>query len=72
MFDSFTFEGPNGVHQCLILELLGASMSSMSENYETNRLPSGLAWDVARQAVQAISYMHDMGIVHGGQLNLPS
>lgn len=68
MLDSFTFEGPNGVHQCLILELLGASMSSMFENYETNRLPSGLAWDVARQVVQATSYMHDMGIVHGGRL----
>ncbi|KAL1582020.1 hypothetical protein WHR41_09422 [Cladosporium halotolerans] len=65
MLDSFTFEGPNGVHQCLILELLGASMSSMFEKYETNRLPSGLAWDVARQVVQATSYMHDMGIVHG-------
>ena len=70
IFDSFTFEGSNGVHQCLVLELLGASMSSMSENYATNRLPGRVAWNVARQVAQATSYMHEMGIVHGGKLSL--
>ena len=70
LFGSFTFEGPNGVHQCLVLELLGASMSSVSENYATNRLPGRVAWNVARQVTQATSYMHEMGIVHGGKLSL--
>jgi serine/threonine protein kinase len=70
IFDSFSFEGPNGVHQCLVLELLGASMSSVSENYATNRLPGRVAWNVAKQVAQAISYMHEMGIVHGGKLSL--
>ena len=69
IFDSFTFEGPNGMHQCLVLELLGAFMSSISENYATDRLPGSIAWNVARQVAQATSYMHEMGIVHGGKLS---
>lgn len=70
IFDAFTFEGTNGVHQCLVLELLGASMSSIFENNATNRLPGNVAWKVARQVAQAISYMHEMGVVHGGKLSL--
>jgi 3-hydroxy-3-methylglutaryl CoA synthase len=70
IFDTFTFEGPNGVHQCLVLELLGASMASISVNYAANRLPGNVAWKVARQVAPAIFYMHEVGIVYGGKLSL--
>ncbi|WPH01959.1 Hypothetical protein R9X50_00481300 [Acrodontium crateriforme] len=65
LFDHFELYGPNGVHHCLVLELLGAAATSVAENFATSRLPGRLAWDVARQVVQAVAYMHGVDVVHG-------
>ncbi|KAM0696774.1 hypothetical protein Q7P36_004023 [Cladosporium allicinum] len=65
LFDCFEIQGPNGVHQCLVMELLGPSMASLAESYAANRLPGDIACKVARQVVQAVAYMHRMGVVHG-------
>jgi serine/threonine-protein kinase SRPK3 len=70
VFDCFEVHGPNGVHQCLVMELLGPSMASLAESYAANRLPGAMAWKVARQVVQAIAYVHRMGVVHGGLLSV--
>jgi hypothetical protein len=66
LFDTFEVQGPNGVHQCLVMELLGPSMALLAESYTANRLPGDVAWKVAGQVVQAIAYIHRVGIVHGG------
>lgn len=66
LFDSFELYGPNGVHQCLVTEVLGPSMASLAESYTTNRLPGDVAWKVCRQVMQAVAYVHRMGVVHGG------
>jgi serine/threonine-protein kinase SRPK3 len=66
LFDSCEVRGPNGVHQCLVMELLGSSMASLAESYTANRLPGSVAWKVCRQVVQAVAYVHRMGVVHGG------
>jgi serine/threonine-protein kinase SRPK3 len=66
LFDCFEVQGPNGVHQCLVMELLGPSMASLAESYAANRLPGSMSWQFAGQVVQAIAYIHRVGIVHGG------
>ena len=66
LFDCFEVQGPNGVHQCLVMELLGPSMASLAESIAANRLPGDIACKVARQVVQAVAYMHRMRVVHGG------
>ena len=66
LFDLFELHGPNGVHQCLVMELLGQSMASLAEGFATYRLPEDVALQVSNQVIQAIAYVHRMGIVHGG------
>ena len=66
LFDSFELHGSNGVHQCLVMELLGQSMASLAGVFATNRLPGDVALEVSNQVIQAIAYVHGMGIVHGG------
>lgn len=65
LLDSFDLNGPNGVHQCLVMESLGPSMASLAESHEANRLLGVAAWEVSKQVVRAIAFVHRMGIVHG-------
>ena len=70
LFDHFYHEGPNGAHLCLVLELLGPSISSKAESYSTNRLPGDIAWEASKQIIEGLAYIHALGIVHGGQFNI--
>ena len=70
LLDHFRHEGPNGVHLCLVLELLGPSIFSKAESYSSNRLPGDIAWEASKQIVHGLTYIHALGIVHGGQLNI--
>lgn len=68
LFDSFELHGPNGAHQCLVMELLGQPMASLAESFATNRLPGHIAWKVIKRIVQATAYVHRMGVIHGGEI----
>lgn len=51
MLGNFTMKGPNGTHGCLVLELLGSSVSDAVEYfYKDERLPATLAKSAAYQA----------------------
>ena len=66
----FTENGPNGSHLCLVSELAGPSILSMSNSpgrvIGSRRLRSDLARKVAKQVVDAVELMHTAGFVHGG------
>lgn len=67
--DRFELDGPNGTHECLVLELLGPSVSDVvDDRFVDNRLPGELAKKVARQALLGLDYLHQNGIGHGGNL----
>lgn len=68
MFDNFDLEGPNGVHKCFVLELLGPSVPDMAERYSDYRLPGGIAKTIAKQAVSGLDTLHRQKIAHGGEL----
>ena len=70
LFDHFYYEDPNGAHLYLVLELLGPSISSKTESYSTNRLLGDIAWEVSKQIIKGLAYIHALGIVHGGQFNI--
>lgn len=59
LLDRFEITGPNGRHLCLIAEALGPA-------FDLDVLSPNAAWEVVRQMVEGISYVHDMGITHGG------
>lgn len=69
LLDHFHHEGSNGIHSCLVLELLGSSVFSETESYTSNRLPGEISWEASKQIVQGLEYIHARGITHGGQLN---
>lgn len=69
MLDHFECNGPNGCHDCLVLELLGPSVSDLVERYyRDRRLPGKLAKDIAKQALLGLGSLHHHRIGHGGQL----
>lgn len=68
MFDHFDLEGPNGIHKCFSLELLGPSVPDMAERYRDNRLPGGVAKAIAKQALSGLDALHQQKIAHGGEL----
>lgn len=57
----------NGTHQCLVLELLGPSVPEEAQSYKGFRLPEEMAWKASKQVVQALAYIHENGVAHGGK-----
>lgn len=66
LYDHFQIHGPNGVHECLVLELLGPDVPDLIERLPRRRLPATLAKTAARQTLRALEALHQRGIVHGG------
>jgi len=69
MLDHFKLDGPNGTHDCLVLELLGPSVPDLLEaHFQDERLPGKLAKSIAKQALLGLDLLHQQKIGHGGGL----
>jgi serine/threonine-protein kinase SRPK3 len=67
MQDSFQINGPNGTHECLVLELLRLSVADLLDAHcSTERLPGTLAKTIAKQALLGLCYLQEQKITHGG------
>jgi serine/threonine protein kinase len=69
MLDEFETHGPNGLHRCLVTELLGPSVNDIKrcpaiEGWHL--LPLHIARQAAVQCAEAVAWLHSHGIVHGG------
>ena len=68
--DHFFEHGVIGSHLCLVYQLAGPSILSMSfcaGRYEgSRRLKKDLAMKVAKQLACTVELMHNSGFVHGG------
>lgn len=67
----FEHKGPNGIHQCLILEVMGRNFNDYlfefeySPPYESGKpLPLTFKRQVCKQLVMALNYLHVQGIMH--------
>ncbi|KAH5624053.1 hypothetical protein HBI51_239530 [Parastagonospora nodorum] len=66
MQDHFQLDGPNGTHDCLVLEILGPSVGDVLDKYFCNeRLPAKLAKRIAKQTLLGLCSLHERGIAHG-------
>lgn len=71
MKDSFEISGPNGRHECLVLELLGPSVADYLDAHSYDeRLPGVLAKRVVKQTLLGLAFLHERGIAHGGMFML--
>ncbi|KAI8626873.1 kinase-like domain-containing protein [Xylariaceae sp. FL1651] len=66
MLDHFTVDRPDGIHDCLVLELLGPSVPDVIESlYSDGRLPADLAKSTAYRALLGIDVLSSHKIGHG-------
>ncbi|PCD29839.1 hypothetical protein FGRA07_10453 [Fusarium graminearum] len=73
MLDHFTLGGPNGSHECLVLELVGPSVSDAIEFYcNIHRLPAKVAKSFAKQALRGLDFLVANDIAHGAVPDLKS
>ncbi len=69
LLDSFSIEGPNGKHRCLVLELLGPNIPDLVGSYlHDERLPAQAARSIACQVLTGVDFLAQLNIGHGGKL----
>lgn len=68
LLDEFLHQGPNGSHQCLVFELLGPTLDMIVSDYHTvgDPLDPETILRLSEQLLQAISFLHEVGYIHGG------
>jgi serine/threonine protein kinase len=66
LFDSFSFSGPNGTHQCLVIDPARININEAKDAayHRLVHLPAARA--IAAQLVLGVHFIHSQGIVHGG------
>jgi len=69
--DDFKMVGPNGTHGCLVLELLGPSISALLRGpcSEDHRLKAPMARRISRDVILGLDCLHRNGVVHGGMIS---
>lgn len=69
LLDSFSHQGPNGIHQCLVFELLGPSVDMVLADYREGQdaLDSETILSMSRQLLKAVQFIHSTGMCHGGK-----
>ncbi|KAM0377548.1 hypothetical protein ACHAPY_006716 [Fusarium culmorum] len=59
--DHFTIDGPNGFHECLVLEITGPNIDDAA----CSRLPANIVKVVAKQILQGLDFLAANDIAHG-------
>ena len=68
LLDEFSHDGPNGTHTCLVFELLGPNVATVTEeSFADGRLPGVLARRVCKETLLAVDFLHQQSIGHGGE-----
>jgi len=74
LLDTFQHQGPNGKHECLVFELMGATAASLVEELPENkpmmwgkpqRYPKWMAKKILLDALRGLAFLHKNGVVHG-------
>ena len=73
LLDDFSHHGPNGIHQCLVLELLGPAVGIVLADYHEGRdkLDPEIIFRMSTQLLRAIKFIHNAGMCHGGEYSVP-
>lgn len=72
LVDSFVHVGPNGSHQCLVIELLGPSVDTVVADYHMGgeRLEPEIIFKMTKKLLEAIASVHRADYAHGGQSDI--
>ncbi|KAF1990893.1 kinase-like protein [Aulographum hederae CBS 113979] len=61
--EAFHIKGPNGVHLCLVYELVGPTLQDLMDT--SKRLRGSVSRDLSMQLTDALVYLHKLKICHG-------
>ncbi len=63
--DHFRHRGPNGVHVCMVFEVLGENLLALIRRHQNKGVPIGLVRQIAKQVLLGLDYMHRCcGVIH--------
>ncbi|KAJ5132651.1 hypothetical protein N7448_006809 [Penicillium atrosanguineum] len=71
LFESFTHEGLNDVHQCFVFELLGPTVDKILTDYHLgqDKLNPESILRTTTQLLEALTLTHSVGMYHGDNIN---
>ncbi|KAG0303893.1 serine/threonine protein kinase, CMGC group, partial [Dissophora globulifera] len=65
LLDHFVHRGPNGLHVCMVFEVLGENLLSVIKRYRHRGIPVHLVRQIMHQVLMGLDYMHrECGIIH--------
>lgn len=65
LLDTFTHQGPNGVHVCMVFEVLGENLLGLIRRYKHRGIPVVFVKQIAKQLLSALDFLHRMcGVIH--------
>ena len=65
LLDSFEHKGPNGVHVCMVFEVLGENLLGMIKRWNHRGIPTDLVKQITKQVLLGLDYLHrECGIIH--------
>ena len=65
--DHFRHKGPNGVHVCMVFEVLGENLLGLIKRHQNKGVPMPLVKQIAKQILLGLDYMHRCcGVIHTG------
>lgn len=68
LLNCFRVTGPNGTHNCLVTELLGPTVDEILETFKEHNLTlrPDTVLRASQQLLDAVDFIHQAGIAHGG------
>src|SRR3954447_23496221 len=65
LLDSFNHKGPNGVHVCMVFEVLGDNLLGLIKRWNHRGIPMPLVKQITKQVLLGLDYLHrECGIIH--------
>ncbi|KAI5310032.1 serine/threonine protein kinase, CMGC group [Ascosphaera atra] len=65
LLDSFEHRGPNGVHVCMVFEVLGENLLGLIKRWNHRGIPMPLVKQITKQVLLGLDYLHrHCGIIH--------
>ncbi|KAK5082232.1 serine/threonine protein kinase, CMGC [Lithohypha guttulata] len=65
LLDSFEHKGPNGLHVCMVFEVLGENLLGLIKKWNHRGIPMPLVKQIIKQVLLGLDYLHrECGIIH--------
>ncbi len=64
LLDSFSFRGPNGKHFCMVFELMGKNMLSITREHNYRGIPLDQVRVIMKDVMSGLATMHKARMIH--------